>query len=150
MFECSWNNVKNLHIEAFASINRGEYLYSKLLTFLKLFGKDKKKKILKSKDIMLFIMMFDNDFMVNYIFIIVNDCDYRLWYKFIYGCCLSFIYSMMIYLSIKLSQSIICITFELIKLYFNSLDDICDRYNSENDGKYQINRNMYCVTIDCI
>ena len=82
MFECSWNDIENLNIKAFASINRRDYLYSKLLTFLKLFSTDKKKKILKSKDIMLFIMMFDNDFMVNDIFIIVNDCDYRLLYKF--------------------------------------------------------------------
>ena len=57
---------------------------------------------------------------------------------------------MMMYLSVKLSESIFCTIFEWIKLYFNSLGDNCDRYNSENDGKHQLNRNMHCVTIDCI
>ena len=68
MFEYSWNDIKNFNIKAFVSVNtRKDYLYSKLLTFVKLFGKDKMKTILKSKDIMLFIMMFDNDFIVDFL-----------------------------------------------------------------------------------
>ena len=31
-----------------------------------------------------------------------------------------------------------------------SLDDNCERYNSENDEKYQLNGNTRCVTIDCV
>ena len=79
-----------------------------------------------------------------------NDDDCRSHHKFIYGYCLLFIDSIMIYLSIKPSQSIICIIFQWIKEYFSNLNDNLDEKNSENDWKCPLNGNMDCVTVAII
>ena len=53
-------------------------------------------------------------------------------------------------LSIKSSESTNFVVFQWSKERFNDSSNNFDGYKSENDGKYQTNTNMCCVTIDCI
>ena len=78
-----------------------------------------------------------------------NNDKYKQHYTFIYDFCSSIIGTRMIYLSIEPSESTNCIVFEWVEEYFNNSSDIFDGYKSENDGKYQLNANMYCVAINC-
>ena len=69
-----------------------------------------------------------------------NDKSY---YKVIYCYCLSFMYSIMMYLSIQRSESIIYIIFEWIKQHFNNLNDKLHGYQLPKG-------NMRCVSFDFV
>ena len=83
-----------------------------------------------------------------------NNDDYKSYYKsyckIIYCCCMSFGDLSMIYLSIMLSQSIICILFQWFAQYFNNLHDKLHDNRSENYQTYESYKYMDCVTIDNI
>ena len=78
-----------------------------------------------------------------------ND-DCKSYYKSIYGCCSSFIQSIMIYLATTSLRSIICVIFQWIKQYCNNLNDKFDGYQLENNQKCESYGYMDCVTIDVI
>ena len=79
-----------------------------------------------------------------------NNDNYKQYYKVVYGYCLSIICPIMIYLSIKSTESTNCIVFQWIKEYFNNGSSNFDGYKSENDAIYRINANKHCVAIGCI
>ena len=85
---------------------------------------------------------------VNHIVIIMgfNNDEYDI----IYCNCLSCIDSIMIFVLIAISEMIICIGFQLIKQYFNDLNNNLGGNKSANNEKYQYYEYMNCVTIDCI
>ena len=72
-----------------------------------------------------------------------NNDNHNSYYNFIYCHLLLFICLIITYLSIKASESIICIIFKWAEQYFNNLNDNLDRSKPER-------KNMHCVSINCI
>ena len=85
------------------------------------------------------------------IMIRLNHGDYSLYHEFIYYCCISFNYSMMIYLSVMAVEITIYDIVHWITQYFNDFNHKFDENKSNNDRKYQFNGNMgVSVLSDCI
>ena len=76
--------------------------------------------------------------------------DYTSYYKFIYGDCLSHIYSIVIFLSITVAELMFSDVSQWIKEYFDHLNDNFDENTSQNHTKYQYCRYMDCVIFDLV
>ena len=71
---------------------------------------------------------------INYIMIMMrfNDGDRRLCYKLIYCYCISFVESLLLYLSVILSGSVFCNIIQASKQYFNNLHLIYKSDSNQN------------------
>ena len=87
---------------------------------------------------------------INFVVIIFNNGDDKFDHKLIYHYCSWFNFLIMIYLSIMVLESILCIVLQWIKQYCNNLNDKFNENVSQDIGKCKLNKNMHCVAIGCL